>query len=262
VSQTFHRQRFLHLLSPYFRNMKHVKHIAIVGCILFAYACNNTDTNGKTTAAKEKPAVETPEMIEAKMRLHTVDSMLRRDSSRAETWFERGKVQLTLLDTSAAINSFMKADAIEPMDAEQLEKFGFIMAENANDNVFAIADRMLKLSSISAAKGYYFKGLYYANKEQHEKAIVEFDNSILKDYTFNDSYVDKGVSLYKLKKYTEALDAFGKLTQTNSTNADAAYWSGMCYAALDKKDDAKASFQKAVTLDPKFEQAAEELKKY
>ncbi len=242
--------------------MKHVKHLTIAGLVLFACACNNTDKNGKTTAVKETPIVETPEMLEAKMRLHTVDSMIRRDSSRAESWFERGKVQLTLLDTTAAINSFMKADAIEPMDAEQLEKFGYIMAENSNDNVFAIADRMLKLSSISAAKGYYFKGLYYANKGQHDKAIVEFDNSILKDYTFNDAYVDKGVSLYKLSKYTEALDAFGKLTQTNSTNADAAYWTGMCYEAMGKKDDAKASFQKAVTLDPKFEQAKESLKKY
>ncbi len=242
--------------------MKHVKHLTIAGLVLFACACNNTDKNGKTTAVKETPIVETPEMLEAKMRLHTVDSMIRRDSSRAESWFERGKVQLTLLDTTAAINSFMKADAIEPMDAEQLEKFGYIMAENSNDNVFSIADRMLKLSSISAAKGYYFKGLFYANKGQHDKAIAEFDNSILKDYTFNDSYVDKGVSLYKLNKYNEALEAFGKLTQTNSTNADAAYWSGMCYEALGKKEDAKASFQKAVALDPKFEQATEALKKY
>jgi tetratricopeptide (TPR) repeat protein len=239
-----------------------MRKIAPLAIGLLVMACNNnTDQSTQQKPGAAKVETLTPEMEEAKMQLHKIDSMIRRDSNSAGAWFERGGNLLLLKDTPAAMSSFLRSNSIEPLDAEQLERIGYTMAESRDERVFAVAQKLQRGSSMSGAKGYFFEGIYCANIGDHNKAVVYFDSAIVMDYTFPDAHVEKGVSLYKLNQHKEALEALQKLAQTNSTNADAYYWMGKCYEAIDNKAEAKSNYERAMKLDGKFTAAKEAFEK-
>jgi tetratricopeptide (TPR) repeat protein len=76
-----------------------------------------------------------------------------------------------------------------------------------------------------------------------------------------DAHLEKGISLYQLKKYPEALNAFDIALQVSGTFADAYYWKGRVQEAMGLKEEAKQNYQRALGLDREFTAAREALEK-
>jgi tetratricopeptide (TPR) repeat protein len=66
-----------------------------------------------------------------------------------------------------------------------------------------------------------------------------------------------GIKLYNDKKLPEALQEFDRVVKENPQLADAYYYRGLTYLALNKTPEAKADFQKVIDLDPNGANAKE-----
>ncbi len=122
----------------------------------------------------------------------------------------------------------------------------------------ALCDSLIKIDTLNNhAEPYYYKGIYYSNIGDKQKAIQLFDQAIQNDYYYLNAHIEKGRVLYEQKKYAEALKVF-KLPNTVSPDfADAWYWIGKCQEAMGQKEEARLNYQRAYGLDKTFTEAKE-----
>jgi TolA-binding protein len=69
--------------------------------------------------------------------------------------------------------------------------------------------------------------------------------------------MDKGRTLFDLKKYPDAEKVFQLVLKISSTYADAYYWLGKCQESLGQKEDAKLNYERAYGLDKSLTEAKE-----
>ena len=67
--------------------------------------------------------------------------------------------------------------------------------------------------------------------------------------------IDKAMSLFKERKYQEAIDAFSSVLETEPDNADVYNNMGVAYSCIGNYDQAKNYYTKALELDPEMAQA-------
>jgi tetratricopeptide (TPR) repeat protein len=131
-----------------------------------------------------------------------------------------------------------------------------LYAETKDPKTITICDLMIKNDASGRdPEPDYFKGAYYYNIGDHEKALQQFNNCIKKDYTFLDAYMEKGRILYKQAKYKEAIEVYDLAIKVSNTFADAHFWKGKCLEALGQKEEAKISYQRAYAFDKTFTEA-------
>jgi tetratricopeptide (TPR) repeat protein len=188
------------------------------------------------------------------------DTILLSDSGNALAWLNRGKYLALLSDTAQAIVALEKSNAA----SGQLFVTGELAnlyALTANEKTIPFCNALLKAdSSGKNGEAFYYKGIYYAVKQQPAAALQQFDECIKRDYTFKEAYIEKGAVQYEQKLYDAALQTFQTLQKIFNTYPDAYYWMGMCYEAKGDKAEAIANYQKTIALDKKFTQAVERLK--
>ena len=137
-----------------------------------------------------------------------------------------------------------------------------IYAEQKNPMALTICDRILEQDSARLLTDPFFiKGIYYSNSHQYAPALVQFDSCIGRDWKITDAYLEKGRIYYAGKNWDEAIRIFTMATTVSNIDPDAYYWLGRCYEA--RQDNARAAtyYQKTLSLDKSFTQAAEGLKR-
>ena len=133
-----------------------------------------------------------------------------------------------------------------------------LYAETKNPKTIAICDAMIKNDASGRdPEPNYFKGAYYYNIGEYDKAIQQFNSCIKKDYTFLDAHMEKGRILYKQAKYKEAIDVYDLVIKISNSFADAHLWKGKCQEALGQKEEAKISYQRAYAFDKTLTEAKE-----
>jgi tetratricopeptide (TPR) repeat protein len=143
-----------------------------------------------------------------------------------------------------------------PQDVDLVHQLAFEYAEAKNPKVLSLSDSLIKVDLEKRhAEPYYFKGLYYENKGEYQKAIQYFDEAIQHDFKFLDAYLDKGQTYYEQKKYAEALKVFQLTNTVFPSEALPYYWVGKTQQALGKNDEAKANYQRAYGLDKTITEA-------
>ena len=161
-------------------------------------------------------------------------------------------------DYAASVRTMEKAYSITPFDVELNYMLAFRYAENKNPRVLSLADSLIRMDSLGLhAEPYYYKGLYYSNMNDKEKALGYFDNAIQHNYNFLDAHIEKGITLYEQKKYQEAYNSFNLAMTISPKYADAYYWMARSQEAMGQKQDAKLNYQRAYGLDNTLLQAKE-----
>ncbi|MES1218233.1 MAG: tetratricopeptide repeat protein [Bacteroidota bacterium] len=159
-------------------------------------------------------------------------------------------------DSAGSVVSLEKAYTLAPFDLELNYNLAFKYAQNRNPKAISLCDSLLKKDSTHThAEPYYFKGVYYYNINEKDKAISFFSQAIQHDYNFLDAYLDKGRTLYEQKKINEALKVFTLASTVSPAYADAYYWIGKCLQASGKKDEAKENYQRAYGFDKTLTEA-------
>lgn len=143
-----------------------------------------------------------------------------------------------------------------PLDADIGYELAYDYAEAKNNKALQLADTLIRLDpSERSARAYYIKAVYFKNIGNNTEAIKYFNESIQRDYNFLDGYLDKGILLYNLKRYPEALKSFQLGQRISPSTPDFYYWIGKTEEATGNKADAKLNYQRAYGLDRSMTEA-------
>ena len=191
--------------------------------------------------------------------LSTINKALAKDSNNAELRDNESIVFAQKGDTANAIKSLEKA--VDKLAAPQyIISLGALYAQSKNPQALAMADALLYANKAGAEKeAYFIKGLYHSYNNEKEKAIIFFDKCISINYTFMDAYLEKGIALYDLKKYSEAATVLQKAVMLQNNYDKGYYYLGRCFEKLNNKEDAIEAYKMALLYDPNYEEAQDAL---
>ena len=193
--------------------------------------------------------------------LSLYDTLLNKDSSNFEIWYEKGLLLEKGKDTTGAIQALAKAYSLQPVTTYALE-LAHLYAENRDPTALTICDNVLRKDSThELLDPFFIKGIYYSNTAQYKKAIIQYDSCIRRDWKFTDAYLEKGIALYEQKAYDNALTVFQMTIRVSNTYPDGYYWAGRCYEAMGQKDKALLYYRQALALDKDFTEASERIKR-
>ena len=193
--------------------------------------------------------------------LSTINTAIVKDSNNAELLDNQSIIFAQKGDTANAINSLEKA--VDKLAAPQyIISLGALYAQTNNPQALAMADALLYANKAGAEKeAYFIKGLYYTYNNEKEKAIPFFDKCISINYTFMDAYLEKGIALYDLKKYSEAATVLQKAVMVQNNYDKGYYYLGRCFEKLNNKEDAIEAYKMALLYDPNYVEAQDALGK-
>lgn len=159
-----------------------------------------------------------------------------------------GEKKKNILDN--ALTEFDRAVSIYPSYGDAYINRGFIY-KNKGDYKNAIQNfETAKLHSRPKAALYFDLGNLYLEDKQYEKAVEAFDaglnlNTLQPDVIYN----SKGIALFRMQKYEEAISAFQKATELNPGFQNAYRNLGFSYANLKQYPQGIESLKQAVKLD-------------
>jgi Flp pilus assembly protein TadD len=189
------------------------------------------------------------------------DSLLKLNPGDFESWYEMGRLLAEAKDTTGALNALSKACELQPTTTYTLE-LAHLYAEHRDNNALVLCDQVIKEDSArELIDPFFIKGIYYSNTRDYEKAIIQFDSCIGRDWKFTDAYIEKGLAYFKQDNFDMALKVFSMAATVSNTSPDAYYWMGRCYEAAGKKQEAAAFYQRALGLDREFYEARQALQR-
>jgi tetratricopeptide (TPR) repeat protein len=186
------------------------------------------------------------------------DSLLKRnEGSNFSYWFVKGDLQRQALQFDEAIASYKTYLNRFPDDEQVLLNLANTNAEAGKIESLAQSDAFIKKAATRDIKadGYFIKGVYYSRVREFDKAIENFDQTILNRYSFLEAYLEKSIAQYDKEQYSDALKTLDQLLTVSQSYPDAYYWKGKSYEALRKKDDALKNYETAYSLDKTFTEA-------
>ncbi|MES1225904.1 MAG: tetratricopeptide repeat protein [Bacteroidota bacterium] len=193
--------------------------------------------------------------------LEIYENAVKKDSTDFESWYEKGMLLAKMRDTSSAIGALKQAYKLQPVNTYALE-LAHLYAETNNSEAIHLCDEVIsKDSAKELIDPFFIKGIYFSNTKQYDKAMIQFDSCIHRDWKFTDAYIEKGIASFKQKNYDVAINTFRMAATVSNTNPDAYYWIGRCYEAINKKDQAIEYYERAAALDKTFTEAREAVKR-
>lgn len=187
--------------------------------------------------------------------------LIQKDSSNARLWDIKATLYFEKADTINAIKAFEKAIAIDAQP-EYIMSLGSLYAQTKNSLALVMADGLLQAPKAKAAKqALFIKGLYYNYTGDNEKAISFFNNCLALDYTNIMAYREKGICLYNVAKYKQAIQTLEKAVALQSTYDEGYYWLGRCYEKLNLPKEAVLNYQTALEIDHSYAEAKDALAK-
>ena len=111
------------------------------------------------------------------------------------------------------------------------------------------------------AETYCNQGMAYDELNQKEKAIADYERCASLDPRNLNALNRKGLALLSLGRYQEALDAFNQCTQITIHNAEVWNNKGLAYGALGDYTNALVCFKRAISIDPAYSDAKQNLEK-
>ena len=172
----------------------------------------------------------------------------------------KADIQDKIGDQAASLATLEKAYQLTPYDIELNYILALKLADAKDKRVISLCDSLAKVDSLNThAEPAYYKGIYYSNLGQKEKAITEFSLALSRDYYFLEAYTEKAAAQYDLKKYDEALKTIQLLLTISPKLADGYYWLGKCLEAKGDREQANLNYQKALGLDKEMKEAKEGL---
>jgi tetratricopeptide (TPR) repeat protein len=195
--------------------------------------------------------------------LAVFEKMLLVDSLNPALHNRKAGLLLYKGDTAGTIATLVSSLGLDDSQEEIWLELGFLYADKKDTRALKIANRLIKVSADERVKtrSRYLSGIYYSNTGENGKALEAFNSCIINDYSFIDAHLEKGILLYGERQFTEALATFEKARAISNTNADAYFWTGKTYEALNRVPEAIEFYKKALGLDGNITEAQDRLNK-
>jgi tetratricopeptide (TPR) repeat protein len=195
------------------------------------------------------------------MALAEINNAIKKDSINPRFLDKKAELYLLKDDTANALHAYEKAIEIFP-DPQYIMSAGWLYAQTKNPNALAMADALLIGKNARADKeANLIKGLYYSYTGNKEKAIVFFDNCLALNYTFMKAYREKGIVLYEMGKYEEAIKVLDRAVKLQNDFADGYYWMGKCFEKLKNINAAVENYKTTLLYNADYIDAKDALGK-
>ena len=176
--------------------------------------------------------------------LNCADKAISLDEKYYKSYYFKGCLLKNIENYNEAIECFDKAIEINDKDTDSYYNKAVILFElgRYEEKEF---NNITKLGETSYNT--HYKGLTLYRERKYEEAVNEFDEAIkinnANNYN-NEAYYYKGLSLFELKKYDEALESF---KSTNNFNKyDMYYFSGEIYETKNNYKEAIKYYEEAL----------------
>jgi tetratricopeptide (TPR) repeat protein len=187
------------------------------------------DRSGKPTPPP--PATDTVALLKQR---------ILKDSLNPELWQQLYEKQMEKGDSAGAIGSLTYYTSLAPENGDAWLTLAWLLAARKDPQALTVADSLLNVPDPAIRnKALYMKGLYYENSGQPDKALAIFDSVIVRNYTFTDAYMEKGVILHDQGKYEQALKTFQQAFLIRKNDPDIFLWISRCYAGLGYREEAE-----------------------
>lgn len=191
-----------------------------------------------------------------------INRALKIDQYNAKGYFMKGMNYKELKDTARAISSMQTAVEQDQQYYNAFVQLGMLCAAKKNPLAVEYYKNAIKINPKSI-EALYSLAKYYQDTEAFEKSIEAYNNLLKIESKSMNTYYNLGViHLINLKKYDEAVNYFTTATQINPKYVQAYYGRALSYQAKGDKKSALTDFEACVNINPQFEPAVEELKKY
>ncbi len=189
------------------------------------------------------------------------DDIIAKEPDNFEAWYDKGHLLAKLKDTTGAIAALEKSFALQPVSYSGIALANLHIGRK-DKRALAICNYLIARDSAQMQTDAVFtKGVYYAETGDHKKALEQFEECIRRDWKLTDAYIEKGIIFYQQQQLDTALATFNLSVTVSNTNADGYFWIGRCYEAMNNKDKAVENYQRALSLDRTFMEAAERIKR-
>ena len=178
--------------------------------------------------------------------LNCADKAVSLDEKYYKSYYFKGSLLKNIENYDEAIECFDKAIEINDKDTDSYYNKAVILFELGRyEEVEKEFNNITKLGETSYNT--HYKGLTLYRERKYEEAVNEFDEAIkinnANNYN-NEAYYYKGLSLFELKKYDEALESF---KSTNNFNKyDMYYFSGEIYETKNNYKEAIKYYEEAL----------------
>ena len=190
------------------------------------------------------------------------DEIIAKHPAQLDALLLKAELLETQNRSNEALQALEAAYSYAPFDVELANNLAFAYAEAKNAKALSLSDSLIRMdASGKHAEPYYFKGLYYENTGNTDKALQLFDEAVRHDYYFLDAYMEKGQVYYNQKAYPTALKSFQLAATITPTFADAYYWVAKCLEAMENKEDARLNYQRAYELDKSMSEAKQAMER-
>ena len=176
----------------------------------------------------------------------TVNETLLIDSLNDRLWDIKATLHFENDDTLNAIKSFETALRINPSPRFFI-LLGSLYAQTKNKRALDMADFLLQAKIADTDKeAFFIKGLYYNYTGEKIKAISFFDKCLNLDYNYMLAYREKGIALYDMGKYEDAITVLNKAVTLQNKFDEGYYWLGRCLEKLNNPNEAIEEYKTAL----------------
>jgi tetratricopeptide (TPR) repeat protein len=191
----------------------------------------------------------------------TANQALLKDSLNYRLWDIKATLQYENEDTLNAIISYETALQLNPLP-RYIILLGSLYAQTKNSKALRAADFLLE-SKIpkTETEANFIKGLYYNYSGEKMRAIGFFDKCLSLDYNYMFAYREKGIALYDMGKYDQAITVLDKAVTLQNNFDEGYYWLGRCMEKLNRPDDAVEEYKLALLYTPDYLEAREALER-
>ena len=187
------------------------------------------------------------------------DELLQKDSLNDRLWEIKSTLYFENDDTVNAIKALNTAADINPLP-KYIVPLGSMYALTKNPLALDIADFIMEAKMTENGKeAFFIKGLYYSYTGDKNKAIGFFDKCLNLDYNFMYAYREKGIALYDMAKYEDAITVLDKAVTLQNKFDEGYYWLGRCLEKLNKPTEAIEEYKTAIRYNPDYVEAKEAL---
>jgi tetratricopeptide (TPR) repeat protein len=184
---------------------------------------------------------------------------LQKDSLNVRLWDIKGTLHFENEDTLNAIIAFETAQRLKP-SPRYLILLGSLFAQTKNIRALLVADTLIKTKLPETEKeALFIKGLYYTYTGDKKTAIIFFDRCLNIDNRHMFAYREKGIALYDMGKYEDAITVLDKAVTLQNSFDEGYYWLGRCLEKLNKPNDAIEEYKTALMYTPDYVEAKEAL---
>ena len=174
------------------------------------------------------------------------------DANNAQSFYDRGLIELGQENWSAALTYFKKAAEKNPQDANAWSNAGYCYGELGRGRKAIEACKQAIKIKPDYAEAHYGLGAAYGMLDRWQETIEPYKQAIRIKPDYADAHYNLGVTYDRLGRYQEAIEAFKKYIKIKPDDAEAHWGLGNAYLKTGDKGSALEEYKILKPLDAKL----------